>query len=103
MIFGAIIDFAVGIACIALGLLIWKKQKLSVLHNYHYKNVKKEDIPAYSRQIGLGLILIGIGIIITGILNLLYSAFWWISLLAGIVIGLIIIIKAQKKYNGSVC
>ena len=102
MIFGVIIDIAVGAACDVLGLLIWKKQKISILHDYHYKNVKKSDIPAYTKQVGIGLIIIGLGIIITGLLNLAHSSLWWLSLLAGFVIGLIILYRAQKKYNRSV-
>ena len=102
MIFGVIIDLAVGALCVVLGLLVWKKQKVSILHDYHYKNVRKSDLPAYTRQIGIGLIIIGLGIIITGFLNLADSSLWWISLLAGFIVGLIILYKAQKKYNGSI-
>ena len=102
MVVGVIIDFAVGALCIVLGTLVWKKQMLSILHDYHYKNVKQEDIPAYTRQIGIGLIAIGSGICITGLLNLLYSALWWIPLTAGIALGLIVMYITQRKYNGSV-
>ncbi len=101
MIIGVIVDFAVGLLCIILGLMLWKKQKISLIHSYHYKNVKKEDVPAYTRLMGIGLILIGVGICITGVLDLLYSSLWWIPLLAGFVMGFIIMNKAQKKYNGS--
>ena len=79
-----------------------EKQRSTILHDYHYKYVKKDDIPAYTRQMGIGLIIIGAGIIITGLFNLAYSALWWIPLLTGFVIGLAAIYRAQKKYNGSV-
>lgn len=101
MLFGAIIFFAVGSACIILGFLIWKKQKLSLLHDYHYQNVKKEDVPAYTRQIGAGMIVLGAGIAAAGIFEFVSLSFWWIPLAAGIVIGLIVMYRAQKKYNGS--
>ena len=101
MIIGVIVDFAVGLLCIILGLMLWKKQKISLIHSYHYKNVKKEDVPAYTRLMGIGLILIGVGICITGVLNLLYSSLWWAPLLVGFVMGFIIMNKSQKKYNGS--
>ena len=101
MLFGAIIFFAVGSACIVLGFLIWKKQKLSLLHDYHYQNVKKEDVYAYTRQIGAGMIVLGAGIAAAGIIELASSSFWWIPLAAGIVIGLLVMYRAQKKYNGS--
>lgn len=101
MIFGIAIELAVGLLCIIFGLLIWKKQKVSLVHDYHYQNVRKEDIPAYARLLGIGLILIGIGICLTGLLNIFESSLWWIPMLAGFIAGIIVMNKAQKKYNGS--
>ena len=102
MIIGILIEAIVGILCIVLGFLIWKKQKISLIHDYHYRNVKEEDVPSYTRQIGSGLIIIGSGILLTGMLDLLNSSLWWIPLIIGFSLGLIVIIKAQKKYNGSI-
>ena len=102
MIFGVITELAVGAICFVLGILLWKKQRITILHDYHYKHVKKDDIPAYTRQMGIGLIITGAGIIITGLFNLVYSALWWIPLLTGFVIGSVAIYRTQKKYNGSV-
>ena len=102
MIFGVSIEIAVGVMCAVLGLLIWKKQKISILHGYHYRNVRKEDIPAYARQMGIGLIIVGAGIFMTSLFELAYSSLWWIPLTAGFFLGLIVIYKAQKKYNGSI-
>ena len=102
MILGVIIELAVGAICIVLGVLLWKKQMVSILHDYHYKHVKKEDIPAYTRQMGISMIIIGAGIIITGLFNLVDSSLWWIPLLAGFVLGFVVIHMSQKRYNGSV-
>ena len=101
MIFGAIVEGAVGLLCVIMGLVIWLKQKVSLIHEYHYKNVKQEDIPAYARLIGIGLIVIGVGIGATGFFNLAENAFWWIPMTAGIAAGFILMSIAQKKYNGS--
>ena len=101
MIIGVVIDLAVGLLCIVLGILLWVKQKISILHDYHYQNVKKEDIPAYTRQMGIGLIIIGAGIGLTGLLNLSYSPAWWIPLCAGLAAGLLVVHRAQMRYNGS--
>ena len=101
MIIGVIVDLSVALLCIVLGLLIWKKQKASLIHDYHYKNVKKEDLPAYTRLMGIGLLLIGVGICITGLLNLFESTLWWIPMLVGFIAGFIVTNKAQKQYNGS--
>ncbi len=102
MLFGVIVEAAVGALCIIFGLLVWKKQKFSLLHDYHYKNVKKEDLSAYTRMMGIGLILIGAGICLTGIISLFtQSAVNLTALAAGLISGIIIMGKAQKKYNGS--
>lgn len=102
LIIGVAIELAVGILCIILGLLIWKRQKVSILHDYQHKHVRADDLPAYSRMIGIGLIIIGMGICLTGILNLIFQSI--LSLIAlglGFVCGIIILCRAQKKYNGS--
>lgn len=87
--------------CVVLGLLIWKKQKVSLLHDYHYRNVSEADLPAYARLMGIGVVTVGAGICATGVLNLFKSVLWWIPLAVGIVGGLIVLHKTQKKYNGS--
>ncbi|MBE6125543.1 MAG: DUF3784 domain-containing protein [Erysipelotrichaceae bacterium] len=101
MIIGLIIEFSAGILLIALGLSVWKKQNASLLHDYHFKNVRDEDIPGYTRMMGQGLIVMGVGVCLWGLLDLLKSSFWWVPLLAGFVIGFFMMNKAQKKYNGS--
>ena len=102
MIVGVIVKEAVGVLIIVLGLVLWFGRKVSILHAYHYKNVKKESIPAYCRLMGIGLSVIGVGICGSGVLDLLYSALWWIPLVVGFLVGLTIVYVAQKKYNGSV-
>ena len=101
MIFGFIVEASVGLLCVVIGLLIWRKRKVSLVHEYHWKNVKKEDIPAYARTFGIGLILIGIGIAVTGVFNLFESPLWWVPVLAGFVLGFAFLHTAQKRYNGS--
>ena len=102
MIVGVIIKEAVGLLVIVLGLVLWIKRKVSILHDYHYKNVKQEDIPAYTRLMGIGLIFVGLGIGVSGVLDLIYSVWWWTPLVVGFVSGFTVIIIAQKKYNGSI-
>ncbi|MBR5427727.1 MAG: DUF3784 domain-containing protein [Clostridia bacterium] len=101
MIFGVITEFAVGLLCIVLGIILWAKQKVSLVHDYHYRNVKKEDIPAYTRLLGIGLVLMGAGICVTGLINLFESSLWWVPLVVGFVSGFLVMNRAQKKYNGS--
>ncbi|MBO6041413.1 MAG: DUF3784 domain-containing protein [Oscillospiraceae bacterium] len=102
MIVGLIVEFSVAALCIVLGLVLWLKQKISLLHDYHYQHVKKEDIPAYTRQMGIGIILIGAGIGLDGLFTALDSPYWWVPMTAGIVLGSVVMVRAQKKYNGSI-
>lgn len=102
MAFGTIIYFAVGVLLVVLGLVMWKKQKINLLHDYHYKNVKAEDVPAYTRAMGIGQIVIGAGLCVTGALQFFVQGPASLAALAvGIVCGLIIFHKAQMRYNGS--
>lgn len=101
MIIGLFIELSVGILLTGLGLSIWKKQNASLLHDYHFKNVREEDIPGYTRMMGQGLIVMGAGVCLCGLLDLLQSSFWWVPLLMGFVTGFLMMNRAQKKYNGS--
>ena len=42
MLLGFIVETAVGLLCIVLGLLIRKKRKVTLIHDCHYKNVAKD-------------------------------------------------------------
>ena len=54
-----------------LGFLLWKKGKINIIHDYHYKKVKEEDKKAYTSIMGKAMIVIGIGIAISGIIGML--------------------------------
>ena len=102
MIIEAIIYSLVGIILIVLGLITWKKQKISILHEYHYKNVKPEDIPAYTKAMGIGEIVIGAGLCLTAVCMLFSSneVLVYAPVAASVVIGFLVMNKAQMKYNG---
>ena len=81
MLFGMIVFLGVGALSLALGALIWKKQRIELVNEYHTRDVKKEDVPAYTRQIGLALIVIGAGCVLTGAIALgLEKPVGWIAL-----------------------
>ncbi|MDL2250931.1 DUF3784 domain-containing protein, partial [Lachnospiraceae bacterium OttesenSCG-928-J05] len=69
-IFFAIIMGVVALIFIVLGYLLWVKQKISILHDYHYTKVKENDKRAYTRVMGIGMIVIGIGCLLSGIYSL---------------------------------
>ena len=102
MLVGFIVYMAVGLLCIALGLLIWKKQRIDLVHDYHCAHVRKEDVPAYTRRIGIGLLLIGAGACLTGVVDLVFDTAKGMGLFfVGLVAGIAVMGRAQKKYNGS--
>lgn len=101
MLFGMIILLGVGILCFVFGWLLWKKQNISLVNEWHTRNVKKSDIPAYTKLMGFALLAIGAGCVLTGIIALGFEKpLGWIALPVGFLAGFALIFKAQKKYNG---
>lgn len=49
-----IILLAVGVCFWILGWQIWKKEKITLLHDYHYAKVKPDDRKAYTGVMGKG-------------------------------------------------
>lgn len=57
MLLELIIMSVVGLLFIYLGFMIWKKEKISLIHSYHHKKVKKCDKKDYTALMGIGMIL----------------------------------------------
>ena len=97
-----IITLPIGVLCIAVGVLLWKKQKIRLIHNYHCKNVKTENVKAYTTLWGVGMVILGVCICLVGIVDLiLHTEFGWILFGVGFAACFLIGNRAQKKYNGS--
>lgn len=91
----------IGLLFLLLGLLIWKKEKITLIHSYHYTKVAEENRPAYTAKMGKALIIISVGMFITGIVDYLTgTAYGWIGFGVFFIGGFAIILNAQKKYNG---
>lgn len=54
---------------IFLGWRIWKEEQITLIHDYNYTRVAEEDNKPYTERIGKACIIIGIGSILTGIIN----------------------------------
>ena len=103
MIIELVLMNVLGVIFIYFGFLIWKKEKISLIHSYHYKKVKQCYKKCYTEMIGKGILTIGIGMIFTGIIDYTTkSAGGWIIFGVTLFYGLSIIIKAQKIYNGGI-
>lgn len=96
---------AIGIGVLALifiylGWLIWKKEKITLLHNYHYDKVSPSNKMLFCKISGWGVLLIGIGLLVTAIMiGITDSALSFIAFALGFVVGLVLLIYAGVKYN----
>ena len=103
---GNIVAFLVGVICIVLGISNMRGN-IDTLHSYHRQRVSEEDRIPFGKQVGLGTMVIGIGIIIFSVLstvtlyteNNIFILIGTAVLIVGIVAGLIISSKAMIKYN----
>ena len=90
----------VGFVLIILGYMVWKKEKISLFHDYHYDRVSEEDKKAFCTISGIGVVLIGIGLFITSIIIGITDSMWsFIPFVIGFVAGLIMLIYSGIKYN----
>ena len=93
-----IVQIAIGVFLIIVGILNTKGH-ISMLHSYHRKRVKEEDIIPFGRRIGAGTIVIGLTIIVAAITDLLSLNIANIVLVVGFIPGVILIAYALMKYN----
>lgn len=97
---GVIIAAVIGIIFIALGYLMWKKEKITLFHRYHYDKVLPSDKKVFCKISGWGVIFIGIGLLVTAIIiGITDSAFSFIAFALGFVVGLALLTYAGVKYN----
>ena len=101
-----IVPFIVGVVLIALGISNMRGN-ISSLHSYHRHRVSEEDRIPFGKQVGLGTVIIGVGIIIFSILsaitlyteNNIFVLIGTAVLIVGIIVGLVLSFKAMIKYN----
>ena len=94
-----IMQIIIGLVLIVIGILNIKGN-ISLIHSYHRKRVKQEDIMPFGQKMGIGNIIIGISIVIAGIfLFFNYDNISNSIVIIGLIIGSIIIIYAMFKYN----
>ena len=103
---GNIVTLLVGIVCIVLGISNIRGN-ISSLHSYHRYRVSEEDRIPFGKQVGLGTMIVGIGIIVFSILssitlyteNNIFIVVGTAFLIVGIILGLVISFRAMIKYN----
>ena len=94
-----IIQIIIGLALIAVGIFNIRGN-ISLLHSYHRKRVKEEDVIPFGKRVGIGSVIIGISIILAGIFTIFnYTRISNVIIAIGLIIGSIIIFGAMFKYN----
>ena len=103
---GYIVAFLIGVLCVILGISNMRGN-ISSLHSYHTHRVSEEDRVPFGKQVGLGTITIGIGIIVFSVLSTLtlytendiFVLVGSALLLGASIVGLVISFRAMIKYN----
>ena len=96
----ALIIGLVAVTLMVMGYLIWKKEKISLLHDYHYDKVSEEDKKAFCALSGGGVLVMGIGMFITAVIVGITDASWsFIAFAIGFFVGLGMLIYAGSRYN----
>jgi len=100
MVVGTLIVAAVGILCTVMGYLLWKKEKITLLHDYHYKKVSEKDKKAFCTCSGIGVLTIGIGLLTTAVIFAMTESAWsFLAFAIGFLAGIALLITAGKRYN----
>ena len=89
----------IGIILIFLGFSNFKGN-ISSIHWYNRRKVSESDIPAYGRCMGSGSMIIGFSLVISSLLELIFSSsvFDYI-ILFGCAAGAVVMLYGQFKYN----
>ena len=89
-----------GFVLIRLGLAIWQKQKMDLIILHHCEKVREENKPAYCTLSGIGVFVIGLGFVLSGICSVfMQSALIFLPMAAGLAAGIALLILAGMKYN----
>ncbi len=102
----SVITLVVGIICVVLGISNMRGN-ISSLHSYHRHRVSEEDRIPFGRQVGFGIIIVGVSIIIfsgmTVLTDYMKNNVFILAgsaiLIIGIIVGLVISFRAMIKYN----
>ena len=96
----AVVMWPIGAVILALGYLLWKKEKISLLHSYHREKVTPENKKAFCAFSGAGVMLIGLGIVISGTAMAARETLWgFLPFGIGFAAGLGLLVWAGLRYN----
>ena len=89
-----------GFVFIMLGRQIWIKQRIDLIISYHSQKVREENKQAYCTLAGVGVLIMGIGFLLSGIcIVFTQSMLAFVPMTAGVILGITLLICAVLKYN----
>lgn len=101
--FELVLMVLLGLLFLYLGWRIWKRKEITLIISHHYQKVSKEDKKDYTEEIGKSIAFMGIGMILTGIIDFITNTVYgWLFFTIFFILGFIKMVKAQKKYNDGI-
>ena len=90
----------ISILFLVLGWLIWKKERIELLQEYHRNRVSEEDKKHFCTLCGLGVGIIGVGMLLTAVLFAVTGKLWSLfAFVLGFLVGIVMLFGAIVKYN----
>lgn len=90
----------VSLLFLVIGWLIWKKERIDLLHDYHRHRVSEEDKKRFCALCGTGVGVIGIGMLLTAVLFAVTGKLWSLfAFVGGFLVGIVMLIWTIGKYN----
>lgn len=88
-----------GLLLMALGVCNMRGDTSSI-HWYHRRRVSEADRRPYGKWMGAGTLVIGGSLLLTGVLQMIAQReMWFYIVLAGVVVGMGMMLWAQFRYN----
>lgn len=98
--FTLILMSLIGLAFLVIGWLLWKKQRITLIHGYHYTHVREADKPAYTARMGKACLVMGLGCLLCGFISTAFDTGWgWAAFAICFPLGCLMMLDAQKLFN----
>ena len=97
-----IVELVLGVFLLFIAFQIGYKGNIQLLHSYHYTNLNLNNKKKFTKKMGIGTMLVGIGCILMPIINLIFhfDAGYYTGAIF-MIIGTIYMVFIVIKYNGS--
>lgn len=92
---------AMGIFLTVVGIMIWAGRKVEFIHGENWEKIRTEDIIPYTRNMGIGVILLSLSLLTLGVLSAFETVpklVQWIGVAIFGGAGALLMIISYKKY-----